>query len=151
MLDSRANVQDFEAEHRRFDVYVAALGDERLRGLLIDALGQETDAALRDGVLVRLLEMLDKDGRWQVLESFNVSAFVACRREELDLLDALYEGQVFGLAERGLLLDGTDWLQRRAIRVRRMDVLEVLAMSGRTRRVRSAAAVMQGDIRSDSL
>jgi hypothetical protein len=131
-------------EHDRFAVYRAALGDPSLWSTVVDGVAREPDVGVATDVLARLLELVPPEDRDGVLRAGPVDdrGFLATREAELRVLDAVTSSSAAvvdpDLADA--VLDGSDWLQRRVVAGGSpTSLLERLAETGRTRKVRAAA------------
>jgi hypothetical protein len=129
-----------EDEHARFALYQsvrAAGGRERE---LLACLALDPDPVMAGSVLAELLADADAPGRTALLtfaQNGN-EAFLRRRAHELSLLDRL--GPATSEALVAQILDGSEWLQRRAVdRAGQVPILLALAEGGRTRRIRAAA------------
>ena len=144
---------DLADEHVRWALYNQALG-RGLHDLVAAAVAEDDDQVMASGVVVAALERVpsvDRE-RWVALTSeWTVADFVARRAAELEILESV--SGVVPASDEGLRraaeeLDvdaWSDWLQLRAASsARRAEVLDALAASGRTRRIRHVAATTRG-------
>ncbi|MEU6484298.1 hypothetical protein [Streptomyces sp. NPDC046887] len=125
--------------HAPWEVYRAALRSETARPLLPAAVRAEPDGALASGVVGEVLELLPRPERdtWVAALPPAVRAFSERRARELAILDDLRAEAPALVPE---VTDWSDWLQlRAAIEVRHPGVLNALADSGRTKRIRRTA------------
>ena len=143
LLDRRAVEEPFDAsdEHERFRLYKAALAEGDLVDEVIGAVTEEQDAALQEAMFVKLLETVPGGERQRVLSASTGSPFLGRRASELDLLETLQAKPGLTATEEEAVTEGSDWLQRNlAERVLHAPTLEFLSRSGRTKRIRAAAA-----------
>ena len=143
LLDRRAVEEPFDAsdEHERFRLYEAALTEGDLVDEVIRAVAEEPDAALQETVFAKLLEAVPGGERQRVLSASSGSPFLDRRASELDLLETLQAKPGLTATEEEAVTEGSDWLQRNlAERALHAPTLEFLSRSGRTKRIRAAAA-----------
>ncbi|MFJ4106548.1 hypothetical protein [Oerskovia enterophila] len=144
---------DLADEHARWALYDQALG-RGLHDLVAAAVAEDDDQVMASGVVVAALERVPSvdRARWVALTSdWAVADFVARRAAELEILESVSgvvpaSDEGLRRAAEGLDVDAwSDWLQLRAASsATRADVLDALAASGRTRRIRHVAATTRG-------
>lgn len=139
---------DDNDEHARGDLYRSLLDDPHWRPGMLLCLALEPDPALATSTLALLLVVVPPEERHTVVSSAPASGveFLARRARDLELLDLLQsevsaERQSVVGEALALLLNGSDWLQRRVADASvAPSVLSALAEGGRTRKVRARAA-----------
>ncbi|MFV6027861.1 hypothetical protein [Streptomyces sp. NPDC056264] len=138
-------VTDVTDGHARWELYRAALASDAARPALLAAVVAEPDGALASGVVGEVLERLPRAERstWVEALSPSVRAFSERRARELGVLEDLRAGAPAPDPEA--VTGWSDWLQLRiAAEVSDGAVLRLLAESGRTKRIRRAAAEALG-------
>ncbi|MFG3503997.1 hypothetical protein ACGF5F_00660 [Streptomyces sp. NPDC047821] len=142
-----SSLTDAHDGHARWELYRAALATDAARPALLAAVTAEPDGALASGVVGEVLERVARGERdaWVQALAPSVRAFSERRARELGALEDLRSRAI--AAERvPELIDGwSDWLQSRIVTDAPDEaVLRVLAASGRTQRIRRAAAEALG-------
>ncbi|WP_406062270.1 hypothetical protein OG462_29740 [Streptomyces sp. NBC_01077] len=140
-------VTDVNDGHARWELYRAALASDAARPGLLAAVVAESDGALASGVVGEALERVPRADRniWVEALSPAVRAFSERRARELGLLEDLRAGAAAPAPDSGSVAGWSDWLQLRiAAEVSDGAVLRLLAESGRTKRIRRAAAEALG-------
>ncbi|MEU3477586.1 hypothetical protein ACI2LO_25010 [Streptomyces sp. NPDC033754] len=140
-------VPDMTDGHARWELYRAALASDAARPGLLAAVAAETDGALASAVVGEALERVPRGDReaWVQALAPLVRAFSERRAHELGTLEDLRSGSTVQAPAPELVDSWSDWLQLRiAAEVSDSSVLRVLAESGRTKRIRRAAAEALG-------
>ena len=134
-------VDDEADEHARLAVYRSVAEDSRRLDDLLACIVHDPDPVMASDVLVSLLERVHADVRQVVVDAAPPGSrhFVAQRADEVGQLELLSSGDPGEVALQRLV-DGSDWLQRRAAeRSESAVVLGHLRDGGRTRKVRAEA------------
>jgi len=135
---------DLSNGHERWRIYRRAVEMPQAWGDLLSAIASEPDQPMASAAAVQLLERVPPEMRNAVVSALADGKgrdFAVLRSRELGILDSLSDGR-YGVGNVDKNLDSwSTWLQLRAAgEVTDERILAVLARSGRTRRVRSAAA-----------
>ncbi|WP_275294719.1 hypothetical protein [Amycolatopsis sp. La24] len=141
----------FESGHARWRVYSAALRIPGRADQLISALGHEPDEAIAVSVALKCIEELPEPLREMVASTLpvgNSQEFVRARMADLSVLDALVS-RPGDQVEPASMERWSPWLQlRAATSSSRQQVLEYLASSGRTKRIRRTALARSKELSS---
>lgn len=133
-----ADPPDPADEHARWALYARAAPVEEARPDLLWLVEREPDGALASAVVVRLLESVPQDLRPRCVAALppgRTREYARVRARELAILEDLAAG-----AEVPDVGEWTPWLQlRAAAAARHRGVLEALAATGATRRIRHTA------------
>ncbi|WP_030454172.1 hypothetical protein [Herbidospora cretacea] len=136
-------------EHRRWELYCRALDDldESRAELLHDVVRLESEGEIALGVALRVLPVVPPERRpdWvNRLAGERERRYADNRREDLDLLDR-FRALPGGADVQFDVTSWSQWLQlRMAENVAHTGVLERLASSGSTKRIRRTAAERLG-------
>ncbi|MDV5148443.1 hypothetical protein R1T08_30840 [Streptomyces sp. SBC-4] len=141
------DVPDVTDGHARWELYRAALASDTARPGLLAAVAVEPDGAVASAAVGEALERVPRADRdaWVQALAPSVRAFSERRAHELGVLEDLRSGSMVRAPAPELVDGWSDWLQLRiAAEVSDSSVLRVLAESGRTKRIRRAAAEALG-------
>ncbi|MFE7553473.1 hypothetical protein [Streptomyces gardneri] len=136
-------VSDMTDSHARWELYRASLASDDARPFLLAAVVAEPDGVLASAVVGEVLELVPRADRqsWVGALAPAVRAFSERRARELGILEDLRSGAEVPTFGPELLGGWSDWLQLRIVaEVPDAPVLRILAESGRTKRIRRAAA-----------
>lgn len=129
--------------HARWELYRRAAEAEDAGERLLAAVAAESDLPLASAVAVMMLEKVPagERGRWVDALDPEVRDFARKREHELAVLDTLTAGEPpAGSPSAQEIAAWSDWLQLRvAGAARDRPLLELLAGSGRTKRIRGEA------------
>ncbi|MFD0152174.1 hypothetical protein ACWGQ4_32395 [Streptomyces sp. NPDC055721] len=140
-------VPDMTDGHARWELYRAALASDTARPGLLAAVAAEADGALASAVVGEAMELVPRADReaWVQALAPSVRAFNERRAHELGTLEDLRSRSTVQAPAPELVDSWSDWLQLRiAAEVSDPSVLQVLAESGRTKRIRRAATEALG-------
>lgn len=132
--------------HERWQGYLRAASDERTRGGLRTALGEETDPAIALALLLYLLERVPCGERTEWIDALPAHraadrAYAQRRAEEIAVLEAESGGSAPAVRP-DLVSTYSPWLQLRlAERSADRKLLAFLREIGQTRRIRNLAEV----------
>jgi hypothetical protein len=130
-----------EDEHFRWEIYRSAISNTSAHSLLASTLALDPDPILVQSVVLAVLERVETNERqrWiDLVKEERRREYAVVRARELDILDR----KAIGLppSDRDVTR-WTDWLQLRLAETDTDDeVLEALALHGRTRRIRHKAS-----------
>ncbi|CAM5400659.1 hypothetical protein [Streptomyces narbonensis] len=136
-------VSDVTDSHARWELYRAALASDDARPGLLSAVVAEPDDALASAVVGEALQLVPRADRetWVQALAPSVRAFSERRARELGTLEDLRSGAEVPTPGPELVGGWSDWLQLRIVaEAPNASVLRILAESGRTKRIRRAAA-----------
>ncbi|WLQ45578.1 hypothetical protein P8A22_07585 [Streptomyces laculatispora] len=133
----------WQDSHARWELYRRAAGTVDAGERLLAGVAAESDLPLASAVVVMMLERVPagERGRWMDVLDPEVRDFSREREHELAVLDALTPGEPHaGSPSAQEIAAWSDWLQLRvAGAARDRPLLELLADSGRTKRIRGEA------------
>ncbi|MEO3863387.1 hypothetical protein [Acrocarpospora sp. B8E8] len=138
-------IVDFRDEHHRWHLYQRVINSERadLRDVLYQVIGWEEDDALALTVVLHVLEQVPEVERHAWVDRLRTSEshqYASARSFDIGMLESILQGAVSENALQALQ-ERSDWLQLRlARRSESADVLDELANSGRTKRIKRLAA-----------
>ncbi|GAA0980476.1 hypothetical protein GCM10009555_047030 [Acrocarpospora macrocephala] len=138
-------IVDFRDEHHRWHLYQRVINSERpdLRDVLYQVIGRDEDDALALTVVLHVLEQVPEVERHAWVDRLRTSKshqYASARSFDIGMLESILQGAISENAWQALQ-ERSDWLQLRlARRSESAVVLDELANSGRTKRIRRLAA-----------
>lgn len=129
-------------EHDRWRLYQKASAVPDAHELLQRLAQIEPVPSMASAVVVLLIERSDRSHRQELVNLLDssVRAFPERRVRELEVLESINDPECYGRINAEAVRAWSDWLQMKVIGLaRRERVLELLAVHGRTKKIRRAA------------